>query len=139
MVIVMIRESDAEHTMRALKRKFKQGNLRKNKVNFEDGRRKHTKYRATRQGIVIKIEALYAMENGEPRHIAKVKLCNGDALPAYIPSGVKGVTEGASVWVRASRSIKVPDIHHRVKPASTINHGRMYKAAWTEKIPGWDA
>lgn len=86
------------------------------------------------RGVCAKIEFLPPEKpNSEPRRIALVKFPNGDEASAYIPRGAKGVTEGAPVFVRASRSPKVPGIDlraRRYKPAGSAQGEPGFTWQW---------
>lgn len=86
-------------------------------------------------GIVLKIEPLTGSKlNGRQRKIAQIKFPDGSETTAYIPDGLKGVTEGAPVLIRASRTNSLAEVGQRVvKPLN----GRYKSGKSGSRDPGF--
>jgi ribosomal protein S12 len=81
----------------------------------QDMSRKGSSRKKPRRGIVVTFRSLETQSRlDKTRRIAKVKFPDGSEATAYIPSGVKGVTEGSPVLIRASRTNSLTEVDQRV-------------------------
>ncbi|QIB43026.1 MULTISPECIES: hypothetical protein [Streptomyces] len=78
-------------------------------------------------GTVLSIDVRPpAKAKGDSQRLAQIKFPDGSKATAYIPSGVKGVTEGAPVLIRASRTNSRPEVDQRVvKPLNGPSTARQ--------------